>query len=264
MAYYAIPDIHGNYKGIIGALDKILPEFKDGDKIIFLGDFVDRGDNGYMVLKTIKDLQNKFSSESIIAIKGNHDTMFIDWLNNPFLSISLKNDWDLKNVKSFIDTYFEMSDLALFSDGLIYDKNTLEEKSFSIATYIKKKHKDLIDWYLNLPLYYDQIAEINTLFIHAGIEEKMLGSDWKQYTSEEEMVWKYPPNYGYNPYGFNIVCGHVIVSEFWKFSPNPIYDIYKSGNHYYIDGGSPINPELNILKIEDNKFYDFNKKEEIM
>lgn len=258
MSDYVIPDIHGNYDGLKQALDLIFKTFNPKtDKIICLGDYVDRGDNGYMVLKTLYDLEKKYGKDTIICIFGNHDKMFVDFLKNPYRINSLANDWDLKNVKSFIGDYFELCEFHMPENTYrIVDFNGTGDRTEDVVAYINKTHKELLEWYANLPYYYDRIKEDNRLFIHAGIEETVLGEDWTVYTTKEQMIWKYPATYGENPYGFDIISGHIMTNEFWKFQEEDVWEIYKSGNHYYVDGGSPINPVLNVLKIDGSTYLD--------
>lgn len=260
--YYAIADIHGNLSGLESALELIFKEFDEKtDKLVFLGDYIDRGKESFEVLLKIKELQGKYGDDVVIAVLGNHDTMFFEWVEFPFAYNSLKNDWNLNTVKSFLPNSEDKEALYLSSDGLIYNKYTMEEQSTRIAAYIK--NLELYSWYKELPYFYDRIEEDNVLFIHAGIEEEVLGEDWRTWTTKDTMVWKYPPSYGPNPYGFNLVLGHTIVDEFWKFSEGRKYDIFKTGNHYYIDSGSPLNKNLNVLKIEDGRYFDFVSKMEI-
>ena len=264
LAYYAIPDIHGNLKGLKKAVQKVMTEFNPSeDTIVFLGDYIDRGLDSSQVLYYLKGLQERFP-ENIVCLKGNHDDMFLNYLDNQLEIAFLLNDTGLRTINSFVKDYFGLADLFLTHSFEIYDMASREDYTYKILNYIKKEHRELLDWYKELPLFFDKIEAENVLFIHAGIEEKMLGLDWKQYTSEKQMIWQYPPNYGMNPYGFNIVCGHVMTDEFWKFSDKPCYDIYVSGNHYYVDGASPMNEQLNILKMTNGKFYDYLSGKELI
>lgn len=48
---------------------------------------MDYGDNSYQVLKYLKDLQGKYGVEKVIVLRGNHEQMFLDWINdyrNPY------------------------------------------------------------------------------------------------------------------------------------------------------------------------------------
>lgn len=258
MAIYSVPDVHGNLDGLKNAIEKILLEFdKDKDKIILMGDYIDRGFHSLGVIQYLMEKQNYYGSDVFICLLGNHDDMFLNWLHNPTSISFLQNDYALRTIKSFVWQDFDVSNLYFYNMG-IYNLNTMDELTFKIHKYINKNYPNIKEWLSGLPLYYDRIKEDNTLYVHGGIEENMLGKSWKDFTSNETYIWKFPPSYGDNPYGFNIVAGHCMVhQDFWKFTEEPCYDIYVTGNHYYIDGGSPMNPVLNILKYDSGKFHDY-------
>lgn len=65
-----IPDIHG-YSSLLDAALRDHPEHK----VIFLGDYIDRGPDSHGVLDTVKRL---VESGQAIALRGNHDQMMID------------------------------------------------------------------------------------------------------------------------------------------------------------------------------------------
>jgi serine/threonine protein phosphatase 1 len=65
---FACSDLHGNYK----VFQSILQKIDETDKVIILGDVVDRGEHGFQMLKEIL-LDKRF-----ILIKGNHEDMFVD------------------------------------------------------------------------------------------------------------------------------------------------------------------------------------------
>ena len=259
MTYYAIPDIHGNFEGLKEAVELIMNEFvPKSDTLIFLGDYIDRGEQSLEVVQYLKKLQEEMPEGAVVCLLGNHEEMFLNWLKYPLTGYDfIANDYKLRTVKSFTGDYFALSDLGLSSAYEIIDRNTGEDKTYPIAKYINESHSELIQWMQQLPRYFDRTKEDNVLFIHAGIEENILGGDWKQYTTKQQMVWKYPISYGTNPYHFSVVAGHVMTDELWQFTDEPCYDIYVTGNHYYLDGASPRNERLNILKIKDSVYSDF-------
>lgn len=65
---FACSDLHGNYK----VFQSILQKIDETDKVIILGDVVDRGEYGFQMLKEI------LSDKRFILIKGNHEDMFVD------------------------------------------------------------------------------------------------------------------------------------------------------------------------------------------
>ena len=77
---YAMSDIHG----CIGELQKNMEQVDLGgdNRIVFCGDYIDYGDSSYYVLKYLWDLQKKYGAEKVVVLKGNHEQMFLDWIEN--------------------------------------------------------------------------------------------------------------------------------------------------------------------------------------
>jgi serine/threonine protein phosphatase 1 len=69
----AIGDIHGNYKGLLQALQRSNFNYQT-DTLISLGDVVDGHSQSYEVVEELLKIKN------LIAIKGNHDDWFLQWL----------------------------------------------------------------------------------------------------------------------------------------------------------------------------------------
>ena len=75
---FIIGDIHGCLDMLKRMLDKI--QWEPGkDRLIFLGDYIDRGENSKGVVDFILGL--KKASSSIQCIVGNHEAAFLDYLN---------------------------------------------------------------------------------------------------------------------------------------------------------------------------------------
>lgn len=76
---YVISDIHGQLEQLKLICDRILPLRKNKgieDKIIFLGDYMDRRQNSHLVLDYLIDLKKKYG-DKIIFLRGNHEDMFL-------------------------------------------------------------------------------------------------------------------------------------------------------------------------------------------
>lgn len=76
MSYiYAMSDIHGCLDAFEYALS--LVDFSGYNKLILLGDYI-HGPDDYGVLNKIMQLQNKYGSDKVIALCGNHEDMACD------------------------------------------------------------------------------------------------------------------------------------------------------------------------------------------
>jgi len=76
MNTYAIGDIHGKFHMLVELIAKIAPE-KD-DTLIFLGDYIDRGDMSFEVIEFLIGLNKK---HNCVFLMGNHEVMFLDFLS---------------------------------------------------------------------------------------------------------------------------------------------------------------------------------------
>nr|WP_256522340.1 metallophosphoesterase family protein [Halobacillus sp. A5] len=73
MRYLVVSDIHGDIEKFERVLKKA--EYQpDKDQLILLGDYVDRGPDSREVVKKVKRLVEE---DGAIALKGNHDDLFI-------------------------------------------------------------------------------------------------------------------------------------------------------------------------------------------
>ncbi|MBT7767373.1 MAG: serine/threonine protein phosphatase, partial [Bdellovibrionales bacterium] len=76
---FVISDIHGCDTELKLLLNK-LPLEPNKSKIIFLGDYIDRGIESKQVIDTIMELQGMFD---VVTLMGNHEEMLINFLQDP-------------------------------------------------------------------------------------------------------------------------------------------------------------------------------------
>lgn len=72
--YYAIADIHGRYDLLKKTLDYLYETNKDGGKIIFLGDYIDRGPDSD---KVCLELMYPPPNWEFVCLMGNHEDMLL-------------------------------------------------------------------------------------------------------------------------------------------------------------------------------------------
>ena len=70
----AITDIHGEYEKLSSVLEKINPVKED--KIIFMGDYIDRGKKSKEVVDKVISMKNVCSCEYLI---GSHEYALLHW-----------------------------------------------------------------------------------------------------------------------------------------------------------------------------------------
>ena len=70
---WAVGDIHGHFSTFENLLEKI--DLQEGDKLVSLGDLIDRGPDSASVLRTFRD------QESLFTVRGNHEDMMLRCLS---------------------------------------------------------------------------------------------------------------------------------------------------------------------------------------
>ncbi|MFA5044926.1 MAG: metallophosphoesterase family protein [Paludibacter sp.] len=171
--HFAIGDIHGCFDSLKELVENKIQLQKE-DKLIFLGDYIDRGPKSKEVIDYIIELQN--NDYDVVTLLGNHESMLIDAYNNN----GSMDKW-IKNGGS----------------------ETLKSFEFDSLTNIDSKY---LNFFNNLKYYFENEEY---LFVHAGfndtIEDPFSDKYW--------MLWKSRERYS-NPLlkDRTIIHGHVPVS----------------------------------------------------
>ena len=238
---YAISDVHGCYEQLKQRINQIKSELgKEGNRLILLGDYIDRGKDSYKVLSFIRSLQEEYGTDKIIALKGNHEEWFLEFLENHD-DVWLAEDTNYNTSKTF---------LSEEENHILQDIVNKREANTYVYDCIKKNHKDLIQWLKKMPYYYETNTQI---FVHAGVEEEI---------PEEEIEWctlatpeyiftgKFPPTTG--KFFKDIIVGHTSVAV--VSNNEHMTDIYYDGaSHYYIDGSVETTGKLLCLAYDEKK-----------
>lgn len=220
---FAVGDVHGE----ITLLDELLENWdKERERLLFVGDLIDRGENPAAVLRRVKELAD--NSEAIV-LKGNHEKMLLDWLESP----SEKMHYYLS--QGGMETI-----QSLIADSL--DKKTTPE---GLAERIKQESAELIEFIRNLPLYYE---EGKYVFVHAGVD--FTKDDWHE-TEERDFYWiREPFLFGENKTGKVFIFGHTPVQNLHKNGSSGIW-VSSDKTRLDIDGGAVFGGELHGVVVEE-------------
>ena len=95
----AIGDIHGCLDQLKALMEQVMPT--SGDKVIFLGDYVDRGPASAGVIDYLIEFGTDFPAT--FFLRGNHEQMFADYLDGHDPAMFLMNG-GLKTLDSYQDS----------------------------------------------------------------------------------------------------------------------------------------------------------------
>jgi serine/threonine protein phosphatase 1 len=223
-----IGDVHGGYKALLEILKKA--SLTTNDQLIFLGDYVDGWSESPEVIDYLIELKEK---QDCIFIRGNHDQLFLDWLetNNKHIDEGM---WYKHGGKATVEAYSNIS-----------------------ATK-KAMH---IQFLKNLKNYH--IDNNNNLFVHAGFTnmhgvrheyfEKTLYWDrtlWETVLCMNQDINENSIFYPKRLTNYNeIYIGHTPVTRIEKSTPQ------KFANVWNIDTGAAFKGPLTIMDIETKQFW---------
>lgn len=254
-AIYAISDIHGCYAAMIETLKLVDLDSSEENKLIFLGDYIDRGEDSRKVLYYIKKLEDRHPKQ-VIVLLGNHEEMFLDFCNN--LVDSLKLKW------ISVDEYF-ITIRSFFTDEQFVriESNPYHLKLFDmvefIAQEIKKNHHELLEWLLEKEKEPRFFETENQIYVHAGISEEY-GELWKYSTDPNDFTWKYPAETGI--FYKDIIAGHVSSAKVANDESYLGRIFCDNFNHFFIDGETIRSKKIPLLKYNtDSSVYSSYEKQ---
>jgi len=191
-----------------------------------LGDYVDGGKFSLQVIDLVRHLVDSHAAK---AIGGNHDEMFLNWLdgNNYRLLLYTSNrNGGQQTIRSFCHWYTDERD---------------DEKA---RLFIKERYSLEIEFLRRLPDYYEDDYHV---FVHAGINPQL--SNWKQ-TSHKDFRWIRGKFYHMDasiPINRKIVFGHEVTARLHQtdnFAP------WFGKQLIAIDGGVKFGFQMNALIID--------------
>jgi serine/threonine protein phosphatase 1 len=172
MLTYAIGDIHGCLDLLTRLLRDIREHAGERDhRLVFLGDYIDRGPDSAGVLDHVRDLQAR-RPERVICLKGNHEDMMLQAVDDPRRAFN----WTANG-----------GDAALASFG---------------ARSLGDIPEDIIRWVAALPTSFE---DERRFFVHAGLQPGVPLSAQR----EADKLWIREPFLGMDhDFGRHVVHGH--------------------------------------------------------
>lgn len=89
---FAIGDIHGCHMALLDMLRQCRDYAQGrGHRLVFVGDYVDRGPDSRSVIKTLRGMEERSTAGTVICLMGNHEDLLLDaietqdpqrWFNN--------------------------------------------------------------------------------------------------------------------------------------------------------------------------------------
>jgi serine/threonine protein phosphatase 1 len=186
---YVIPDIHGAYNQLKMICDRILPLRKsDGgqDRLVFLGDYIDRHADSHKVLDFLISIKKKYG-DNIDFLIGNHELMFLDAMGLPspkFREPTSDQLWSGEHLYKFWLANGGIQTILGYThrNPLIFKESPIAFNRSRVLDLIPKEH---INFLLTSLKKYVEIDDY--VFVHGGINVESFSVPPQDNT--DDLVW---------------------------------------------------------------------------
>lgn len=232
MKTFVVGDIHGRCAELEGVLD-MLPREESTDKLVFLGDLIDRGPDVPGCVERVLNLCSA-NPENVICIRGNHEQMLLDFLDEADLV------W-METATGGDQTFRQYTEKPL----VLRTETDFDNARDLIAEKIPANQ---IEFFRQLPLYHeDEYA----LYVHAGLEN---GKHPRE-SSPHALLWTRDVEFYKNYYGKPCVFGHTPTPFLpWRGRVGR-HGIYLFNSAIGIDTGYNLQSPLTCLSLPDFTLY---------
>ncbi|MCS6885339.1 MAG: metallophosphoesterase family protein [Acidobacteriota bacterium] len=222
MKTYVIGDVHGRLrqlKALIASLDYD----PNHDRLIFLGDLIDRGEDSPGVVAYVLEL--RIESPHLVCLRGNHEQMLLDLIEHGDLLWLVPENGGAVTVAQY---------------GCKYT-----EETSTLSIQIPGSHLEF--FYEMLPYFEDELA----YYVHAGLTPGKHPSE----CDEETLRWKRDPIFFKNYTGKLCFFGHTPTKYLPQAGLDREHGIYISGTAIGIDTGCGPEDPLSCVRVNDLTVY---------
>ncbi len=232
MKTFVVGDIHGRCAQLHNLL-AMLPRDEDTDRLVFLGDLIDRGADAPGCVALVVELCRE-NPEKVVCLRGNHEQMLMDFIEGT------DNIW-LSPITGGERTFEQYTGQALRADG----EQGMEEMRLAFESAIPAEHLDFLH---HTPFYHEDDYAI---YVHAGLDD---GKHPRE-SSQQSLLWMRNMDFYKNYRGKPCLFGH---------TPTPLlplrgrlgrHGIYISHSAIGLDTGYSHQSPLSCLSLPDFTLY---------
>jgi len=232
MKTFVVGDIHGRCAQLLNLLD-MLPRDKSADKLVFLGDLIDRGPDVPGFVEHVLNLCRE-DPEKIICLRGNHEQMLLDFIDGVSMI------W-VETATGSAQTLMQYTETPL---------RLRTESDFDTARDLiaEKIPADQIEFFRQLPLYHE---DDYALYVHAGLEN---GKHPRE-SSPHALLWTRDMDFYKSYHGKPCVFGHTPTPFLPLRGRLGRHGIYLFNSAIGIDTGYNLHSPLSCLSLPDFTLY---------
>jgi serine/threonine protein phosphatase 1 len=221
MATYVIGDIHGRAH-LLEQLMRDVPWDLDHDKIVFLGDLIDRGKDSPGVIDLVMKLSS--ANQNVVVLRGNHEQMLLDCIEYGELNWLIPENGGQSTLKAYGINLAEIEDISDIK--------------------IPEEHFEFLH---TLPYFHE---DEQAIYVHAGLIPGELPAE----TDPDILLWTRDLDFYRNYHGKLCFFGHTPTHYLPKDGRRK-FGIYIHGSCVGIDTSGQEDSPLSCINVENFALY---------
>ncbi|HZO15456.1 MAG TPA: metallophosphoesterase family protein [Polyangiaceae bacterium] len=234
-------DIHGDLAAV-RRVEAQLPELDEGDTLVFLGDYVNRGAQSAQVIEHLRGLPKRTPAR-VIALRGNHEDAWLRVIDHGWPAFVMPV---AHGCRESMESYVGKIDGPL-SDSL--QRVLLKGAFFPL---------DVVDWMRGLPYYYE---DEHAIYVHAGlIRENGVFAHPSETKARAALLWHRDHDFFVNYRGKRVVFGHTtteyLPEELSSYTPEDPTDMWAGPCTIGLDTGCGKGGFLTTIELPSMRVYE--------
>ena len=195
---FVVGDLHGCHDLMLRAMEQIDGESArlgaDASGVVFLGDYVDRGEQSRQVLEELMAVQAALPDQ-VTCLTGNHEKMLLDFLDRP-----------AERGRRFL-RYGGLQTLASFGVGGVSERASPAQIETAATRLRETMPEGMEAWIRALP-YWTRSGDL--VCVHAAMDPAIA----PEHQENRSMIWGHPYFYEVpRPDGLWVAYGHDVVER---------------------------------------------------
>jgi serine/threonine protein phosphatase 1 len=233
---FAFGDIHGDLDALERAFER-LPERRESDTLVFLGDYLDRGPNSAEVVAYVRRLAVEGPAK-VVALRGNHEDAWLRAIDRGWPEFVLPpGNGCTAAMRSFTG--------KPASEGRPRDE---ELRTLLTGAFFPR---DVVEWMRSLPYWYE---DEHAIYVHAGLPHGTSGFlHPSRVPAPAALLWLRDEAFfrGYD--GKLVVFGHTVTAllppELSTYTPDDPLDLWAGPCCVGLDTGAGKGGFLTVLEL---------------
>ncbi|HYE16348.1 MAG TPA: metallophosphoesterase [Pyrinomonadaceae bacterium] len=230
---FVVGDVHGRRAQLRNLLS-LIPRDAGRDKLVLLGDLIDRGEDVPGTVSDVLELQRQSPEGLVVVLRGNHEQMLLDFLD--------EGAWLwLHPAVGSAETFEQYAGREL-TDEL---RSWWEEAQRRVRDALPAEH---LEFFRSLPLFHE---DEHAFYVHAGLD----GGKHPSETDARFLLFARNPDFYKHYYGKPCVFGHTPTPLLPLLGRLGRHGIYVSHSAIGIDTGYADTSPLSCLRLPEFDLY---------